>query len=115
MGTVNFDGKFGTMRKPQDFVVYPINSDGLLPTVKIQSDTRIGWIVLRSGSVYLSPSVSIGAYNKHLQQAKLVDHLDAEELFNFKARIMDTASGKAGTNGVVYTDNSGALEVFEEH
>lgn len=120
LGTGTFDGKFGTMRKAQDFDVYPINLDGLtlfglLPAVKIQSDTRIGWVVLKSGGVYMSPSISSGAHNQHLQQAKLVDHLDAEELFNFKARIMATASGKAGNNGVVYTDNSGALEVFAEH
>jgi hypothetical protein len=41
-----------------------------------------------------------------------VGALTAEELFELKANIMATASGKAGTNGIVYCDNSGAVDVF---
>lgn len=38
--------------------------------------------------------------------------LSAEDLLMLKAHIFSSANGKAGTNKIVYTDNSGALAVF---
>ena len=114
MGTASFDGKFGSMRKFADFIVYPMHSGDLCKQVKIQSDTRIGWIDLKSGGIRLTPPQQGGAYNTDLGKAFLVDHLSREELFLFKARIQDSASSMAGTNGYVFTDNSAAVNVFQE-
>ena len=113
MGTVSFDAQFPGMRKAQDFVVYPMHGgdqDGLL--VKVQSDTRIGMIQLESGTITMSKPRAGGAYFLHLNGAQIIGRLSAEELLLLKAEIFATASGKAGTNGIVYTDNSGAIEVF---
>lgn len=110
MGTVCFDGKFDGMRKAQDFIVYPMKEAET--RAMIQSDTRIGWINLDTGKVMLSPPRSGGSYFVHLRLAKGAGALDAEQLLMLKAQIMGSASGMAGTNGVVYTDNSGALQVF---
>lgn len=110
VGTVSFDGKFNGMRKAQGFIVYPLKMADTRLTV--QSDTRIGTIDLRTGDVEMSPSIRGGAYFPHLCLATHAGKLDAESLLMLKAAVMGTASGKAGTNGVVYTDNSGALEVF---
>jgi hypothetical protein len=106
MGTLSFDGKFPGMRKEQDFIVYPIQADEAPVQIKIQSDKRSGFVSLVSGAVTLYPG-------KYFMGAIVqVGALTAEELFDLKANIMATASGKAGTNGVVYVDNSGAIDVF---
>jgi hypothetical protein len=98
------------MRKAQDFIVYPMKEATTRAT--IQSDTRIGQIDLETGKVMLSPARKGGSYFVHLAFAAQAGKLDAEQLLMFKAEIMGTASGMAGTNRIVYTDNSGALEVF---
>lgn len=110
MGTVSFDGKFDGMRKAQDFIVYPIKNESTVAT--IQSDTRIGQIDLTNGHVKLSPSRKGGSYGVHLMFAARVSPLSPEDLLMLKAHIFASAHGNAGTNGVVYTDNSGAIGVF---
>jgi hypothetical protein len=112
MGTVSFDGKFPGMRKAQDFIVYPMK-EWKECVVTIQSDTRIGFIHLETGTVTLSRPKPGGAYFVHLNGAAVVGRLDAEQLLMLKAGVMGTASGKAGTNGIVYVDNSAALDVFQ--
>lgn len=114
MGTIDFEGKFDGMRKAQEFTVYPMHSDGNSNQIKIQSDTRIGYIDLTLGHVDLSPPYPGGAYNTALAQARRVGKLSQEELFELKANVFCTASGRAGTNGIITADNSGALEVFSE-
>lgn len=114
MGTVSFDGKFDGMRKAQDFIVYPFHAGNQTIAAKVQSNTRIGMIHLTTGAVLMSKSHASGAYGVHLAEASHVGTLTGEELMLFKAQIAATASGKAGTNGIVYTDNSGALEVFAQ-
>ena len=112
MGTVSFDGKFDGMRKAQDFIVYPFHAGNDMTTATIQSDTRIGMINLQSGTITMSRPKPGGAYFVHMNGASIVGKLTEEELFMLKAEIFASASGKVGTNGIVYTDNSGALEVF---
>lgn len=112
MGTVSFDGKFDGMRKAQDFIVYPMHAGNDTSTAKIQSDTRIGRIHLTTGEVILSPSRQGGSYGVHMAFAKPAGKLTGDELLTFKAQIAATAHGHAGTNGIVYTDNSAAMEVF---
>jgi len=113
LGTISFDGKFQGMRKPQEFIVYPIVD--IEPTaLLVQSDSRIGYIDLASGQVDLSKPHTGGAYFCHLVQRARVGTLNDEELFTLKANIFATAHGDAGRsiNGVVGTDNSGAINVF---
>jgi hypothetical protein len=107
MGTVSFDGLFTGMRKAQDFIVYPVKDDGhAMTNAKIQSDKRSGFININTGNVVILE----GAY--FTGSVKATDKLDAEELLNFKAAIFATASAKAGSNGIIHTDNSGAINVF---
>lgn len=110
MGTVSFDGKFEGMRKPQDFIVYPMKDSA--GSAQIQSDTRIGTIDLETGAVLLTDAFKSGAYFAHMVFAKSRGKLAHEQLFMLKAEIMGSASGKAGTSGIVFVDNSAALEVF---
>ena len=112
MGTVDFDGQFKGMLKPQDFCVYPMHQGEPTSHAKIQSKNRIGYICLMTGAVTLTPPINGGARNHHLGLTKRIDTLTTEDLFALKAHIFASASGKAGTNGYIYTDNSGALEIF---
>lgn len=114
MGTVSFDGKFQGMRKPQDFIIYPLHVGHDASRIKIQSSTRIGHIDLNNGNVDLRPPRSGGAYFNHLGLTARVGKLPTDQLLLLKARIMDSASGRAGSNGIIYTDNSEALNVFGE-
>jgi len=107
MGTVSFDGLFAGMRKAQDFIVYPVKNDGHpMTNARIQSDKRSGLISLTDGQVILLEGKYFTGAVKH------TDKLSAEELLMFKSAIFASASGKAGSNGIVHCDNSGALEVF---
>lgn len=113
MGTISFDGKFDGMRKAQDFIVYPIKAGQDASRIQVQSDTRIGVICMQTGKVIMSPPRQGGSYGVHLALATHVGKLEADDLLLLKGHIMGSAHGNAGTNGVVYTDNSGALEVFK--
>lgn len=114
MGTTSFDAKFPGMRKAQSFICYPITGDDEARRfITIQSDTRIGLIGLEEGTITITKSIKSGAYHPHLAIAENVGTLPAEDLLMLKAHIFGSASSKAGTNGVVYTDNSGAIGVFK--
>lgn len=115
MGTTSFDAKFAGMRKQQDFIVYPIKASDDTQRPIIQSDTRIGMVCLQTGNVWMSRPHPGGANFLHLSMERsLIDKLPQEDLFSLKAHIFASASGQAGKaeNGIVQTDNSGALEVF---
>lgn len=114
MGTIVFDGKFEGMRKAQEFDVYPIAAGQTAGALKatIQSDTRMGEIDLTSGQVVLTKSIASGAFSHHMALAKSAGKLSAEQLATFKSKIFETACRDAGTNGLVYADNSGAASVL---
>lgn len=108
MGTISFDAKFAGMRKPQDFIVYPLHKEST--EIQIQSDKRFAVIDLHTGKGFITNK---GNNSLHfLVHGKQAIELDAEQLLLLKTHIFASASGKAGTNGVIYTDNSGALGVF---
>lgn len=107
MGTVSFDGKFAGMRKPQDFIVYPIPKGAAVDRIKIQSDKRSGYVDVATGNVELYP----GQY--FMGFAANAGKLDAEELLMLKGAIMGESNENAGKNGLVYVDNGGAAGVFQ--
>lgn len=111
MGTVDFTAQFKGMRKPQGFTVYPIGGSTAPDRLKVQSDTRIGWIVLATGEVIMSAPHASGAFNNHLAEAKHIDTLDAQSLLMLKAQVAATTGSAVGNRGVV-TDNGGALAVL---
>ena len=112
MGTISFTAQFRGMKKPQEFGVYNIKADDDATVIVVQSDTRIGKIFLNGGSVLMSRPVPHGAYGHHLASAAVVATLTSEDLFILKSHVFATASGKAGSNGIVHCDNSGAAECF---
>jgi hypothetical protein len=114
MGTASFDMKLKGMRKFQDFIVYPISKDDTEKVIKVQSDTRIGYIDLKDGKVQMTKSFQGGAYNHHLVMTKLDNfQLTDVDTQTLRMHIFTTASPMAGTNGVMYCDNSGAENVLK--
>ena len=112
MGTLSIDAKFKGMRKTQDFIIYPIGEGESVEKVKIQSDTRIGYINLENGIVSLCKPVQSGAYNPHLMFVKDVDILNKSELAGLKFRLIQTADKNAGDNFIhMTTDNLGADQI----
>lgn len=110
MGTVSFDGRFQGMRKAQDFIVYPVASAAEFNhRLLVQSDTRIGYIDLHTGVVELAGPYASGAYQPHLAFRKPAGQLNGEQLLMLKAQVASTASEMAGSNGVIYTNNAGAI------
>lgn len=117
MGTTSFTLKGGSMRKPQEFIIYPKNeNDGLPPYVfTIQSDTRIGLIDMKNGGrILAAPPVSSGAYFIHLQFAlgnKTAQSLGTLEKSDYEA-LFDAIGATANTWDdrieVIRTDNTGA-------
>lgn len=110
LGTISFTAQFKSMRKAQEFIIYPIEQGESTESILIQSDTRIGRINLNNGDVIMSPSRAGGSYGVHLAFASKIDTLSTEDLAGLKFRILQTADKMAGTS-VVHCDNSGANNV----
>lgn len=114
MGTISFEMKAPTMRKPQDFIVYPMNekSDKIL----IQSDKRWAEICVNTGTVEMTngtgghPNSWLLHYQKMHGKAQkfTISEVDLQTL---KMQIFTTAGTKVG-NACVISDNSGAFEIL---
>lgn len=113
LGTASFDGRFAGMRKAQDFIIYPVASGQSAERLLVQSDTRIGFICMKTGEVQLAGPYPSGAYQPHLGMRKPAGSLSGEELLLLKAHVASSASFNAGTNGILHTENSGARAVLE--
>ena len=112
MGTTDIEMKIAGMRKPQSFIVYPINKDDSADIITIQSETRIGKIDLSNGRGLMSQSHANGAYFIHLQMDKKTPFTISEsDLEKLKMQIFKTAGDNVGSR-VIVTDNSGASKLF---
>ena len=108
MGTTTLDLKIKGMRKPQDFIVYPISTEQAGKPITIQSDTRFGYLDLSSGRGLMSQSHANGAYSYHFSSDKKVPFKISEtDVKKIKEHLSSKASSKAGNN-VIFSDNSGA-------
>jgi hypothetical protein len=108
MGTTTLDLKIKGMRKPQDFIVYPISTEEAGKPITIQSDTRFGYLDLSSGRGLMSQSHANGAYSYHFAADKKVPFKISEtDVKKIKEHLASKASSKAG-NSVIFSENSGA-------
>lgn len=112
MGTISFDGKFGPMRKAQDFIVYPKQESG--PFVIIQSDHRFGRLNLDTGELILSDNRKQYANSVWLQmcvmrRTEVRETVPADDLQTLRGWIKSSAGLEVG--GCVVSDNTGAFEL----
>ena len=110
MGTVSFDGQCQGMRKPQDFIVYPMQDSGEI--IRIQSDHRFGRLDLATGKGVLSANRKQYANGMFLAwceangQAVALE-LAPEDLQTLRGWIKSSAGLLVG--GCVKCDNTGAF------
>ena len=116
MGTCDIHIKASGMRKEQDFIVYPISSGSDASKITIQSDTRFGYIDMTTGTLSLTPAknnanswdFSIAEIDKTIK----TDQLTQEEINQIKMEVFGTTNSMAGNNGIMYTDNGGAVNIL---
>ena len=113
LGTMSFVCKFGKMRKEQEFCVYNISND-FDGKLLFQSDSRWAEITL-DGHIWISASHSFSnhislAIDKVKGKAEQ-DQLTEEQATKMFELIRATSCRNAGTNGLVYCDNSGAKNI----
>jgi hypothetical protein len=112
MGTTDIEMRITGMRKPQNFIVYPIGKDDAGSVITIQSETRIGQINLVKGVGVMSQSHSSGAYFVHLQMDKLTPFtLSESDLEDLKTSVFKTSGSNVGSS-IVKSDNSGASRIL---
>ena len=114
MGTASFFGKFGKMRKEQNFVVYPIQSDSDTNRLPIQSGNRYGIITIDNGVGKLVLSAAHSYANNMSLQLDIIRNkaedvlIPSDVLAPLLDHIRKTSSPMAGNNGIMYSDNSKA-------
>jgi len=111
MGTSSFDMKMPNMRKPQDFIVYPMSKNSDWTEIHIQSENRFGKLNLLTGKGIMSTPKGY-ANSLHLMVCEIRKQatefeVSAEDLATLKAAIKTTAGDKVGNYGLV-SDNSAA-------
>ena len=122
MGTTSFDLKGGKMRKSQDFIIYPKNSnDGYPPYIfQIQSKSRIGLIDMRNGRIIATPPVQSYGQNNSMRLAfyineKAMQSLGTLEGDDYKA-LFDAIGASSqdweSDPSMIKTDNTGAGQEF---
>ena len=113
MGTISFDGQFGKMKKPQDFIVYPCQDSGSVIT--IQSDHRFGRLDLKTGAMWLSANRA--QYANGMWLSLCIQRGTAEPVIVEEAERESLRMAIRGTGGLlvgdsfVKCDNIGAYSV----
>lgn len=106
-GTISFTGQFAGMRKPQEFIVYPMPDSSV--TITVQTDTRIGRINLDTGEVKLSKPHANGANLAHLViDRSKVEQLGTEDIETLRGWVRSTGGVEVGSS-VLTVDNTGAI------
>ena len=116
LGTMSFTLKIGKMRRAEEFTTYPISKRDSKAILYLQSGHRWAELNLHDGSIIMSARRAQYANSMWLVACKVNgtaehDQCTEEQLQAIKEAVRYTASAEAGTNGIVYCDNSGADEV----
>ena len=111
MGTIDLLLKAGNMRKAAGFVVYPRSSNAQEgDPLRLQSDNRVA-LLFPDGKLILSDAVAThpGFHILNIPWVKKFEcRVDADQMAAVRAAVNPTASPKAGTNGLMYCDNTNA-------
>lgn len=110
MGTASFDGQFPTMRKADDFIVYPMQDSST--RITIQSDHRFGQIDLETGRGIVSARRAQYANSVWLalcvaRRTAVAFELPTEDREVLRQWVKSTGGLLVG--GVVKSDNTGAI------
>ena len=113
LGTMSFTLKMGKMKKAEEFVTYPIQKGDNGEKVYLQSHHRWAELNTKTGEIELSARRAQYANSMWLLLCKIngtaeTDSATEEQLGEMLSAIRGTASPNAGSNGIMYCDNSNA-------
>lgn len=116
MGTMDFTLKLGNMKKAEDFCTYPIQKGDKGDKLFLQSSHRWAELNLSTGVVEVSAyrkqyANSIWLVVCRCEGTNTYDLFSEEDLGTIKDAVRGTASPNAGSNGIVYCDNSNADKI----
>ena len=116
MGTMSFTLRIGKMKKAEEFTTYPIQHNDNGQVVRLQSHHRWAELNTQSGAIEMSARRAQYADNLWLMLCKVngtseTDQATTEQLTTMLDSIRGTASRMAGTNGLIYCDNSNANQI----
>lgn len=110
MGTVEFDGHAQGMRKPQNFIVYPMPNSG--EEITIQSDKRFGRLDLGTGKGLLSANKdganSVWLMVCRIRRTTIEIQLSDEDRQTLRAAVKATGGLLVG-DSFIKSDNTGAI------
>lgn len=111
LGTASFTLKIKPMRKPQEFITYPINTEDT-SVLRMQSANRCVTIDTVTGGYRLSPNVPSYPTFMHCNvQGSTSGIVPENTLITMLQAVRATAGAHRGANGIVFCDNSGAGSV----
>lgn len=116
LGTMNFVLRMGKMKKAEEFCTYPIQRGDNGDKVCLQSNHRWAELNTKTGEIILSARRAQYADPVFLAICKAqgtaeTDNATVEQLNAMLSAIRGTKSAMAGTNGLIYCDNSNADSV----
>ncbi len=96
--------KMDGMRKPQSFVLYPYEGGD---TLKLQSDTRIMLLNIRTGNAILSRSHSNGSYFLDLtpERGAYKVKITEQELKTVQQHLWESAGEQTDKSGTLIIEN----------
>lgn len=113
VGTTSFDLFGPGMRKPDNFVVYPIQAG--TTRILIQSSTRMGILDPATNTICLSKARSNGSHSLHLQMDQPLRRYAIEpqemERLVVTIRLTGAPAGTLTACGILSVDNSQAPNV----
>jgi hypothetical protein len=119
MGTISFDAICPKWRKPQSFIVYPLQESDDAKVIYIQSEKRWANVSTESGKMIMTngkgghPNSWLLSLQIATRQAE-AHQIDADDLQMLKEAIFKTAGSKVGNNAMhVYSDNSAAVNILK--
>lgn len=106
MGTISFMLKADNMRKPQEFITYPMSEKSNV--LNFQSDKR--WIVLNLETKMAKISIKGNTYWEFVDNGSREIEINPDDLDQLLTAIKGTSNAEAGKkeNGICMTDNSAA-------
>lgn len=111
MGTLEVTLKAGNMRKAAGFTAYPRSADASEgDPLRLQSDNRVA-LLFPNRRLVLSDALKghPGFHSLNIPWVKKFEAaVDTATMEQVRASLAATASAKAGTNGLIYCDNSKA-------
>lgn len=106
--------KMEGMRKPQSFIIYPYDGSDF---IKLQSDTRIMQLNVRTGEGILSKPHPNGSYFQHLSTllGSYPVKIQETELKTIQQHLWESAGLQSDKHGILHIENKELFSKGQDH